>query len=81
MLRLFAVILPTGNISSELAEDSFCISRDTMSEDISFIHLADNSITPNTLPPPGFVAWSLIDLINLGVAYAVGSVETHAVPL
>ena len=63
---LFAVIFPTGRMSKELEDDSFCMLIPAMSSDIFFIHLADSSITPNALPPPGFVAWSLIDLINLG---------------
>ena len=78
---LFAVILPTGKTSSELDDDSFCISIDAISEVMSLIHLADTSITPITLPPPAFVAWSLIDLINFGEAYAAGSVEDQDVPL
>jgi hypothetical protein len=35
---------------------------------MSFTHLADNSITPITSPPPGDVATRLIDLIETGVA-------------
>ena len=35
---------------------------------MSFTSLADTSITPITLPPPGLTAVKLIDLINIGVA-------------
>ena len=67
-VMLLAVTDPTGNMSSEEDDDSFCISNDTTSEDMSFTHLADSSMTPITSPPPGDVATRLIDLIETGVA-------------
>ena len=43
-------------MSEGLDEDSLLISNDTISEDMSFIHLADISIIAITFPLPGFVA-------------------------
>ena len=53
---LFAVTIPTGNMSDGLDEDSLVMSNETMSEDMSFIHLADTSMIAITFPLPGFVA-------------------------
>jgi hypothetical protein len=64
---LFAVTNPTGSTSVEEDEDSLLISKSTKSEDMSFTHLADNSITPIIPPRFEFVAVSLIDLIEIGV--------------
>ena len=65
-------------MSEGLDEDSLVISNETISEDISFIHLADTSMIAITFPLPGFVAWTRIDLIACGVAYAIGSVGAVA---
>ena len=43
-------------MSDGLDEDSLFTSSETMSEDMSFIHLAETSIIAITLPFPGFVA-------------------------
>ena len=42
-------------MSSAEAEDSLLILKVDTSDDKSFTHLAETSITPITLPPPGFV--------------------------
>ena len=63
---LFAVTNPTGRMSVGEDEDSLLISKSTKSEDISFTHLADSSMTPIIPPRFEFVAVSLIDLIEIG---------------
>ena len=60
-------------MSCDESEDSFVIVILTISEDMSFTHLADISITPIYFPPPGFVASSLIDFIACGVEKEYGS--------
>ena len=64
--KLFAVTVPTGRIPSADDEDSLLILNETKSEDKSFIHLADNSITPIISVLLECVASSLIDLIDCG---------------
>ena len=59
-------------------DDSLSISIETMSSDMSFIHLAETSMIAIILPFPGFVPCTLIDLIDCGVAYATGSVGAVA---
>ena len=71
-------------MSSAEAEDSLLIVNVDMSGDKSFTHLADTSISPITLPPPGLVACSLMFLIYTGVGYDTGSAQAvvvHADPL
>ena len=64
--KLFAVTIPTGKIPSAESDDSLLIEKSIMSEDISLIHLADNSITPIMFVELGLVAFKVIDLISCG---------------
>ena len=80
IITLLAVTNPTGRMSSVFDDDSFWISNPIRSELISFIHLADSSITPITRPEAGEEVTILIDLIVLGVVGEVNEVVVQAVP-
>ena len=53
-------------MSVALDVDSLFISKDTISDDISFTHLADISVTPIILPAPAEGVVTFIDFISLG---------------
>ena len=64
--------MPTGKRSKTSDVDSFSISKETRSEEISFTHLADISVTAITGPFADVGVVNSIDLISLGAEYNIG---------